>query len=262
MKRLFLSILTLAVVLGAFASDWRQVKINSIKKDNHYLYGEATMPTLEDATSLAYERLQNEVFAWIQSDSITIKDINRLSDTIMTRRVNMYRVFIYIEKSKLKPYTAGAIQVDTTQVDTIHVDKVKADTVPKKPVVKQPIIKKDSTLLTDSVRQMIQQRFFSPKAKKAHRQSDALQRIKKAKNFFELKEIMQPLKDNGDILDYGKYATAQHPESCYLIVYDPAGNIRALLGKGEEERPNLKTGRKDTLKNYRGCGAIWFTLKE
>lgn len=73
---------------------------------------------------------------------------------------------------------------------------------------------------------------------------------------------MLPLKEKGDIIDYGKYATAQHPELCYLIVYDPAGNICALLGKGKEERQNLKTGQKDNIKNYRGCGAIWFTLRE
>ena len=77
-----------------------------------------------------------------------------------------------------------------------------------------------------------------------------------------IKVAMQPLKENGDIIDYGKFATAEHPELCYLIVYDPAGNICALLGKGEDVRPNLKTGRDDSIKNYRGCGAIWFTLKE
>ena len=73
---------------------------------------------------------------------------------------------------------------------------------------------------------------------------------------------MQPLKAEGKILDYGKYATAKAPELCYLIVYDPAGNIRALLGKGKDKRKNLKTGKDDNIGNYRGCGAIWFTLKE
>ena len=89
-----------------------------------------------------------------------------------------------------------------------------------------------------------------------------IEQIKKAKNFFELKQIMEPLKEKGDILDYGKYASAEKPEDCYLVVYDPAGNIKALLGKGEDLRQNLKTGKDDSIKNYRGCGAIWFTIKE
>ena len=88
-----------------------------------------------------------------------------------------------------------------------------------------------------------------------------IEQIKKARNFFELKQIMEPLKQKGDIIDYGKYATAKNPDKCYLIVYDAAGNIKALLGKGAEERLNLKTGQLDSIENYHGCGAIWFRIK-
>lgn len=221
MKRILCSILTFVLVMGASAGDWRLEKINSIKKSSAYLYGEATVSTLEQATTLAYEELQREVYAWLQNDSLSVKDINRLSDTLMVRIVNVYRVFAYVEKSKLK-----------------------------------------SLPPVDSVRQVINKRFFGKEGKKKQRQNDALLRLKKAKNFFELKDIMQPLKDKGDIIDYGKYATAKHPELCYLIVYDPAGNICALLGKGKDVRKNLKTGNDDSIKNYRGCGAIWFTLRE
>ena len=84
----------------------------------------------------------------------------------------------------------------------------------------------------------------------------------KARNFFELKEIMEPLKAKGKIIDYGKYATAKNPEECYLIVYDPAGNIKAWLDKGKDTRKNLKTQKPDSIKNYRGCGAIWFKISE
>ena len=248
MKRIICSILTFVLVLGASAGDRRLEKINSIKKNSAYLYGEATVSTLEQATTLAYEELQREVYAWLQNDSLSVKDINRLSDTVMVRIVNVYRVFAYVEKSKLRP---------------LPPDTVKADTVPAKaPIVKKTLEKKDSTLFTDSVRQVINKRFFGKEGKKKQRENDALLRLKKAKNFFELKEIMQPLKDKGDIIDYGKYASAKHPELCYLIVYDPAGNICALLGKGKDVRKNLKTGNDDSIKNYRGCGAIWFTLRE
>lgn len=231
MKRIICSILSLTVVMGVYAGDWRLEKINSIKKNSGYLYGEVTVSTQEQATTLAYEELQREVYAWLQNDSLSVKEINRMADTIMVRILDMYRVFAYVEKSKLKP--------DSTLAPT-----------------------PDSTLFTDSVCQVIRKRFLGKEGKMKQRQNDALLRLKKAKNFFELKEIMQPLKEKGDILDYGKYTTAEHPELCYLIVYDPAGNICALLGKGKEVRKNLKTGKDDSIKNYRGCGAIWFTLRE
>ena len=114
--------------------------------------------------------------------------------------------------------------------------------------------KKDS-LVNEKVLSILKNNFLGKKG-------GVIEQIKKAKNFFELKQIMEPLKQKGDIIDYGKYATAKNPEDCYLIVYDPAGNIKALLDKGEKERQNLKTGKKDSIKNYRGCGAIWFTIKE
>lgn len=248
MKRIICSILTFVLVMGASAGDWRLEKINSIKKNSAYLYGEATVSTLEQATTLAYEELQREVYAWLQNDSLSVKDINRLSDTVMVRIVNVYRVFAYVEKSKLKSLPPDTVKKDTVQA--------------KVPSAEKTLEKKDSTLFTDSVRQVINKRFFGKEGKKKQRENDALLRLKKAKNFFELKEIMQPLKDKGDIIDYGKYATAKHPELCYLIVYDPAGNICALLGKGKDIRKNLKTGNDDSIKNYRGCGAIWFTLRE
>ena len=245
MNRTICTILALGLAITSLALDNRLEKINNIKKNNEFLYGEATMPTQEEATSLAYEQLQKEVFSWAERDSVTlrvssIKDINCLADSIMTRRAEMFRVFVYIEKSRL-----------LSIVDTI--DTIKVDT---------SSVIKDSIIITDSAKQVINQKFFGKEAKMKQRQSDALLRIKGAKNFFELKKIMLPLKEKGEIIDYGKYATVQHPELCYLVVYDPAGNICALLGKGKDVRKNLKTGKDDTIRNYRGCGAIWFTLKE
>ena len=239
MKRIILSILTLGLAMASFAIDDRVEQINAIKKNSSYLYGEATTPTQEESTTLAYERLQEEVFKWVQCDQVelcinSVKDINQFTDTMMTRRVDMYRVFVYVEKVKLMAVVDSVPPVDSVQI-------AEVDTA---------IVKKDSVQINET----------NDSAKMTP--NEVLQQIKNAKNFFELKSIMQPLKEQGDIIDYGKYATAQHPELCYLIVYDPAGNISALLGKGDEVRQNLKTGKEDSIRNYRGCGAIWFTLRE
>ncbi|MDE5571541.1 MAG: hypothetical protein K2I86_05780 [Prevotella sp.] len=245
MNRLVATILVGCIVSALWAADGHLQRINAIKKNADYLYGEATMAVQADAASLAYEQLQKQVFDWAQRDSITLKvrsvtEINRLADTLMMRRAEMYRVFVYVRKSDL---TEPSVQPQ----DTLATDSVK-------PMSTDSV----KSLVNDSVRQVIRQRFSGKK----NRQNDALLRIKEAKNFFELKAIMQPLKERGDIIDYGKYATAKQPEQCYLIVYDPAGNIRALLGKGDNVRKNLKTGSDDGISNYRGCGAIWFTLNE
>ncbi len=134
------------------------------------------------------------------------------------------------------------------------------DTEPKESpeptdTVKSHTAEKKDTIANKDIRTILKNSFWGKKG-------GVIEQIKKAKNFFELKQIMEPLKEKGDIRDYGKYATAEKPEECYLVVYDPAGNIKALLGKGDKVRQNLKTGKDDSIKNYRGCGAIWFTINE
>ena len=233
MRRYAIMLLLICTAFSVGAMDKRLEDINAVKRDTAYLYAEATMTTEAEAAQVAVELLQAEIVRWSAEqqtpiDSISAVKLSQSADTMVMRRAEMFRVFTYMKKEKIIP---GFSKVE-------------------------PIEASDSTLLTDSVRQIILRRFA---LKKDH---GVLRKIMGARNFFELREIMEPLKENGQITDYGKYATMQNPKDCYLIVYDPAGNICALLDRGEEMRKNLRTGKEDTIKNYRGCGAIWFIIKE
>ena len=283
----------------AYTQDQKLERINAIKKSSGYLYADVTMPTLEDAASQAYEQLQREVYGWMDPEKLSAVEINSMADTIITQRANMFRVFAYASKSELQsavesdscvcPQTEEAtvqeelqspicpaqrcdstntsVGVDSihkqslpyhnltrhfgatssTQGDAFHDDtpSERCDSTPHRPVV-----------AGDTIRQLLMHNFLG-------RKGGVIEQLKKARTFFELRQIMEPLKAKGDILDYGKYATAKKPEDCFLIVYDPAGNIRALLGKGKEgTRSNMITGKADGIANYRGCGAIWFKLSE
>ena len=238
MKRLLIFFLILSAILMVSAMDQRLEDINAVKRDSTYLYAEATMKTQAEAAKVANELLQEEIIRWSTEqqhpiDSLKAIQMSNLADTMMMRRAEMFRVFTYIKKEQILP---GAKKEE-------------------KPKIVEAVETKDSTLLTDDAKQILLRRFLPPKD---HR---VLKKILGAKNFFELKDIMEPLKKSGEITAYGKYATIQNPQDCYLIIYDPAGNICALLDKGNDPRKNLKTGKKETIKNYRGCGAIWFTLK-
>lgn len=257
MKRVSFIILLLSMVLMANALDKRQTHINTIKKSKEYLYSDITMSTLEGAASQAFDELQQEIITWATNradkkpgSAVSPQDINKLIDTIMVRRADMYRVFAYVKKVKLIPLFSDWNLVLTDDLDCDLEHEVK----PHDDVLSSDSLAKD-TVLSEKVLKMLKNNFLGKKG-------GVIEQIKKARNFFELKQIMEPLKQKGDIIDYGKYATASKPEDCYLIVYDPAGNIKALLDKGEEVRQNLKTGQKDSIRNYHGCGAIWFTIKE
>ena len=281
MRRITTIILLLGTVLMASALDKRQTKINSIKKSKEFLYSDITMSSREDANSQAVEFLQNEIIAWAKdraenkkAEPVSPIEINKLIDTIMVRRANMYRVFAYVKKVKLVPLfnewnlvllddkdsdDGNAIE-DLPEEDKKEQAYQSEDTEPKdspEPVdtVKSQTPEKRDTVANKDIRTVLKNSFWGKKG-------GVIEQIKKARNFFELKQIMEPLKENGDIKAYGKYATAEKPEECYLVVYDPAGNIKAILGKGDKVRQNLKTGKDDSIRNYRGCGAIWFTINE
>ena len=89
-----------------------------------------------------------------------------------------------------------------------------------------------------------------------------IEELKTVTSFYDLEKKMKPMKAAGEITDYGKYTTMSDPENCYLIVYDQQATVKAMLGKGKKFRKNLNTGLDDSEKNYRGCGAIWFKIKE
>ena len=247
-------------VLMTHALDKRQEKINSIKKSRAYLYSDMTMSTLEDALSQAFGELQQEIFIWAtdrtekKPGDVSPTAINQCVDTIMVRRADMYRVFAYVKKTKLVPLFNewNIVLIDGLDTDEGNElsglpEDVVVDTLAKKP-------SKD-TLANKAIVDLLKNSFLGKK-------DGVIERIKKARTFFELRTIMEPLKEKGDISDYGKYATAIKPEDCYLVVYDAASNIKAILGKGDKVRQNLNTGKEDSIDNYRGCGAIWFTINE
>ena len=224
MKRTLTILAFFGAALCATATVNPSEQINAIQKSPQFLYAEVTMAQQQEAASLAYKMLIVGVNEWAAGLS------NRKMAPEKMEHINQYIDTITARRANLYRvfvYVEKArLLADATTEETI----VQADTIHN--IVIAPIT-----------------------------HYDVLEQIKQARYFFELQSIMEPLKANGSIIDYGKFSTAPNVTECYLIVYDPAGNIKALLGKGTSVRPNLKTGKNDQLNNYRGCGAIWFTLK-
>lgn len=275
MKRIIMLLCVLCITLASYPLDVRQQTINRIKKSRAFLYSDVTMKTREEAASQAYEQIQREIINWAKQRTkkeiinVSASELNSVIDTFCLQRADMQRVVAFVKKKKLEATFSDwnlkldeeldtdvnnpSVKLENQPNDTIlnveeNMDSTKVEQVESPKVSKEPVA-------NPKIRSLLKNNFLG-------RKGGVLEQIKKARNFFELKQIMEPLKQKGDILDYGKYATAESPEDCYLIVYDPAGNIKALLDKGDKVRQNLNTGKEDSIKNYRGCGAIWFTIKE
>ena len=224
MKKKVLIFLYACMPLCLMAQDDMMSKINAVKMDSTYLYGEATLKTLDEASSSAKQNLLIRIMEWVEKESndtfrLILAPLIQGADSMITKRAEMIRFFTYLPKDYIKS------KLLREGVNMANMN-LKPDTIP------------------------------------IRNESSALEQIICAKSFFQLKGIIEPLAAKGLISSYGKYATMTQPSDSYLIIYDPQGDIRAFLDKGSSKRKNLITGQEDSEHNYSGCGAIWFQLNQ
>lgn len=69
------------------------------------------------------------------------------------------------------------------------------------------------------------------------------------------------IEQSSDIAAYGKFKDMPQSGECYLFIYNREGNVPAVLLRNSEGYTNVSSGKQDDIKNYKGCGAIWFQYK-
>lgn len=130
MRRFFLLSLTLLLAVPALAQkDAVRTKINEIKRNSRYIYGEATMDTLEEAMELAKDFLRSNIELWVSDyydmadvQKITVENMMSECQELSLMRGKMYRAFVYVHKKGLHTvgkegteYTAPAAQQSAAQ---------------------------------------------------------------------------------------------------------------------------------------------------
>ena len=214
-----ISLLFIAVTMMAQTS---MSEINRIKRDAEYLYGEATMNDKQAALQLAYELLETEIKNWAAAKnskitSVTASKIFEVADTIILSRRNMIRAFVYVSTKNLKAQKGKTLTIEINKSEPISkpvLEKKEETVVQANPVTPATVIKEEPKKVVPT----------KPK-------NDALEKILKLTSFYDLEKTIEPLRIEGKIKSYGKYATMKNPEECYLIIYDTDANIRAILGK-------------------------------
>lgn len=234
LRRIATCVVLMFVAMMSFAQDdvaKQKKEINSIKKNSDYIYGEATLADRQAAIDLAKEILYQNINQWIESQKkfagaskVVTTNTNYSVDDMTLPRGNWYRAFMYVKKS-----------------DIIPVDNVVVTDVPKQVASKEPS-KKDKVA-----------KAFS--AESVGLPEELLQEFQKPANTGQLSAMLKKQKTQGTILEYNKLSAIKNPEQYVMFVFSREGNIVAVLSAGVE-RKNLKTGRPDSLDNYKGNGAI------
>lgn len=221
-------------MLEADNNDDIKKKLNSIKKNSLYIYGEATAATEEEAHALAEEILYEEINSWAakkkkfqKSADFAVNNIKSLCNTLSLPRGNMIRSFIYVKKSDIIPVNNLEI-ISNTQAKVVEESKVER---------------------------------ISPSTATPVRVPSCIQTLVRYTDYFEMADELKEMKAAGQVKNYARYAQLDNPEVCYLVIYNKAGKVVAILTPGSERR-NVATGKVDAVSNYSGHGALGIEVNE
>lgn len=240
MKKLTIILLSFIYGISSFAqTSTAEVakQINAIKMNKDYITAESTAETSDKAYENARALLEVNIEEWIKSTKMTediqgfiAKSGNSFLE-LKTMRGNRFRTFLYVLKSDIMTFK---------EPSDIIVAPMQADN-PQQTVVVVPPTEKVAQQST------IVENVYQP-----NEEEKRMLRIDKSSL------IEQFVKQNSTIVAYGKFKDLPQTGDCYLFVYNREGGVSAVLLRSNAGYINVKSGNRDDIENYKGCGAIWF----
>lgn len=229
---IYLIVFLFTVTFGYAQDESIRKQINSIKKSNAYLYGEATAETEEDAKSIAEDILYHEINEWVAkkkklkgNSNIFVNNKKEFQTFYSLPRGNMFRSFVYVKKSDIVS-GEGYVELIPSASSKVEIESSKVEEISDSPVY-----------------------------------PEVVNMIASYSDYYNMADKIKELKASGRIGHYARYASLEKPEIYYLAIYNTEGKVVAVLTPGAN-RTNVITGKPDKVTNYSGCGAIGFTVNE
>ena len=216
----------IAASISAQQSETKQ--INSIKRNNQYIYAEATMATESEAYQVAEELLTVYINDYVEdkkklskAENIIIKDIASNCDKIQMMRGEMYRVFVYVKKSDIIPADNLITMVKPEVVEvkpepTIALPPAQIEELPQG----EPVEVADNPV-------------------ESSWQQNVINELLAASTLTSAKASLNRLKVEYKVKRYGTYDECKNPNNCFWIIADNNGMIQTILGPGTQ-RTNFK----------------------
>ena len=209
-----------------------KARINSIKKNNQYLYADVTSDNEQDAKDMVEDELYENINQWAAtkkklrgSTNFVVNNKKELWTELKMPRGNMFRSFLYVKKSEIQGVDNATIIDNTSQAQS----------------------GKSSTSNVEEIYD------FHP--------SPTLKALMACKKYEAFASLLKQKKAEGKVTFYGRYASLENPDIYFLAVYNRAGDIVAFLTPGPN-RINTATKKTDNVVNYSGCGAIGFQIND
>lgn len=251
-------LLLLSSILGLCVAIAQTADINKIKKNRSYITAQAaSTESPEAASEIARTSLNLEIEQWLKERGekdvagYVAKSKESIS-VINTRQGSIYRAFVYVKKKEVLPYYQDEdVVMDSVTTASI----VAAQPAPEPQVRVDTLIIPVATPDTLDVVLNITPTFVITEVEKE---------MLNVLTFNELETFLKNEMNAGklDKDNIGKYATMPSHTSCHVFIYNRQGEIPACLRVTPDDVRNLRTGEKDDISNYAGCGAFWFILNK
>lgn len=272
MKRFLLFVISTIISLSALGQSISK-QINDIKRSSHYITAEATMETEAKAYELAQELLGKQIAEYAseqkslkKAPNVIVKDVAGKAEKMQMNRGSMVRVFLYVKKNDI-------IAADNTRilVQNVQTESQKSGTKSQQaPEEQNPQATTDFVPFAEPIESEAVEN-ASPLTEhnadiindgQSEWKQNTINEILQCNSVGEAKSLMDRLRTEMKIKRYGAPNNCKNPEKCYWLIFDEQENIITVLGTGSSERTNFRTKETDTLVNYSGKGAIWFTFAQ
>jgi hypothetical protein len=246
-----------------------KTRINAIKTDTRYIYGEGIADTPEDALMMAEQNLETEVRLFV-SKNLPLQDaksaetvagnIKKKSQQIKLKRGSMERVFLYVATENISSgdqvkeialpdgdSTERMEPVETeTQKETLEPAKTETQTEIPDPA------ETEKQTATETVEP-------EPVAAAPSSLPPAISEILATSGMASLQTCLKQQKDAHRIM-WGRVTSEINPAWYIIAIADD--KIRAVFDKGLNIRTNFLTGKKEDVNDCRSCIKIWLTVHE
>ena len=265
--RFLFQLLLLCIASATWAQDASK-QINEIKRNEAYLFEEATAATTKEARELAVVKLAKVLADYMKENNPEganklddFKDLAEGAEEIVTDRGSQKRVFLYFSKHDIDETAEEASETDAPEtqeteepMEPIVQQPTPTPTPKPEPVVKQPektkpIVSDPSKSVSDDSLAEWQKRLISSFL------SDDL-------TLLTAKDLVNTYRIENKIKRYGSKSNppAQAGKAFFVFV-DGTDKVVAVLGRDTGgQRLNYVNGNYENISDYDTYNFIWFTL--
>ena len=258
-------------------------QINDIKRNETFLFEEATAATVKEAREVAVVKLAKILSDYMEEKNPEgakklddLKDLAEGAEEIVTDRGTQKRVFLYYNKQDIDEIASAALQANIRPIRPEQSPKDSKEVVSAGEVESQP----SETILKSKIEPVVDQQEAPehvvesvtsvPYLNKSVT-DDSLPEWQKrllaaflsdGLTLISAKDLVNTYRIENKIKRYGsKSNIPTHTGQAFFVCADETGKIIAVLGRDNGgQRLNYITGNYEKLADYDSQNYIWFTL--